>query len=87
MKMHSATFIGLLIVAGCGDSSPVETRRTDNIRYDVERLFTVDGCSVYRFRDAGSNRYFSSCSGSTTWTERHGKTSADIEIPTFIRHF
>lgn len=31
---------------------------------EVERLFTVDGCTVYRFYDNGT-RHFASCPGST----------------------
>lgn len=84
--MRIVFLAGLLVLAGCNNQA-AEVRRTDNQNFEVERLFTVDGCTVYRFRDAGNTRYFSSCQGSTSWTEPRGKTSTAIEVPTSVRHF
>ena len=32
-----------------------------NTAFKVEKLFTVDGCMVYRFEDDGDLRYFANC--------------------------
>lgn len=37
--------------------------RASNDRFDVQRLFTADGCTVYRFFDAGNFHYFVNCPG------------------------
>lgn len=39
---------------------------------DVEKLFTFEGCSVYRFQD-DRTVYFTNCSGSTQYAENCGK--------------
>jgi len=36
-----------------------------NSSYDVNRLFTKDGCTVYRFMDKSAYHYFINCNGST----------------------
>jgi hypothetical protein len=69
-----------LALAGCNQAA--ETKRSDNENFKVDRLFTVDGCNVYRFRDAVTPVYFSSCAGGTQWQERHGKSTVDVEVPT-----
>lgn len=52
--------LSCLILAAC--SEPAEsTVASSNGNIPVEKLFNVDGCTVYRFQDAGYNRYFSSC--------------------------
>lgn len=57
-----------VVLAGCGEK-PVSTAPTDNAAIKVERLFDHDGCTVYRFYDAGT-RYFVKCrDGSSTRTE------------------
>ena len=50
--------VGLLVAC----SEPEESiASSSNGNILVEKLFNVDGCTVYRFQDAGYNRYFSSC--------------------------
>lgn len=72
----------VLCMAGCAGQAETTKRVGD---FDVERLFDVDGCTVYRFRDAGYYRYFSRCgsrSSGVTWTEGCGKnctSSVDIQ--------
>jgi hypothetical protein len=66
--------IALLAIAAltaCG-GKPEETRAV-GVDFQVDKLFTVDGCTVYRFGDAGYMRYFTNCSGSTSWQEPCGK--------------
>ena len=62
--------MGILSLAACG--KPTETSTRVGRDFVVEKLFTYDGCTVYRFDD-GYRRYFTNCSGSTTWNESCGK--------------
>lgn len=59
----------LATLAGC-ERQPVITTLTGN--FAVDKLFTVDGCSVYRFTDSGWPRYFTDCRGTAEWTEPCG---------------
>lgn len=65
----------VLIIVGCESKkvTPVEvTGAKDN--FEVVKLFTHDGCTVYRFYDS-RYRYFTNCSGKTMteYTETCGK--------------
>lgn len=52
--------LAAIMLSGC-EKKAVE--RTEQIgSWQVEKLFTVDGCSVYRFQD-GRDVYFSNCPG------------------------
>ena len=47
--------------------------------FAVEKLFTVDNCTVYRFEDEGHNRYFADCGGkaasiNSCHSHQNGKT-------------
>ena len=61
----------ILALAGC--SKPAETSTQVGREFVVDKLFTHEGCTVYRFTDGGNNRYFTNCQGSTSWTEQCGK--------------
>lgn len=63
--------LALAILAGC--SKPAETSTNVGVEFVVDKLFTHEGCTVYRFSDGGSKRYFTNCSGSTNWQESCGK--------------
>jgi hypothetical protein len=72
-----------VVLAGCGEK-PVSTAPTDNAAIKVERLFDHDGCTVYRFYDAGA-RYFVKCrdgSTRTEWSESYpcGKSMCRREV-------
>lgn len=62
--------IAFTILAGC--SKPAETSTAVGVEFVVDKLFTHEGCTVYRFYDGGT-RYFTNCQGSTSWTEQCGK--------------
>lgn len=47
--------------------------QTTNSDVKVEKLFSVDGCTVYRFEDWGRYHYFSNCDGSISHTVNCGK--------------
>jgi hypothetical protein len=67
------TILALFVVALVGCSKPAETSTAVGREFVVDKLFTHEGCTVYRFEDAGSKRYFTNCSGSTAWSESCGK--------------
>lgn len=75
----------LLLLTICSCSTPgKETMSTNNPNFNVELLFEHDGCKVYRFSDAGRSRYFSNCQGSISWTDKHGKSTAEMEVITSL---
>jgi len=79
--MKKIFFLSLLLT-GCGDvPQPLSKAQTDNSDYRVEKLFTSDSCTVYRFYDMGNYRYFTNCKGTTTWRESAGKTTREVEVP------
>lgn len=55
-----------LVISGCTnkpDATPVVVK--DNVaNFNVEKLFTIDNCTVYRFQD-NYTHYFTNCSGQT----------------------
>ncbi|MFJ2549560.1 hypothetical protein ACIOVF_24280 [Pseudomonas sp. NPDC087612] len=62
----------LATLAGCREpDKPAATVVAGT--YKVDKLFTVDGCTVYRFLDGGGYKYFTNCSGTTAWSEDCGK--------------
>lgn len=69
-------------------AAPVSTSLTDNNAIHVEQLFTHEGCTMYRFHDAGYPRYYVRCGAAagTFWGETHstGKSSYQVpmEVPT-----
>jgi hypothetical protein len=63
--------LALTLLAGC--SKPAETSTSVGREFVVDKLFTHEGCTVYRFNDGGNNRYFTNCQGSTSWRENCGK--------------
>jgi hypothetical protein len=76
-----------VIVVSC--AKPVEQTETNNPSFSVSKLFTHEGCTVYRFYDFGYYRYYVNCSGSviSSVTERCGdecSRTIDASIPTVI---
>ena len=74
-KKIMLSLAALAMVAGC--EKPAESVAHTGAGFTVERLFTHDGCTVYRFSDS-SKRYFTRCDGiaaqsTTTWQESCGK--------------
>lgn len=78
MKRLAALAAVVMVLGGCGKQA--ESSTAAGVEFRVDKLFTVDGCTVYRFRDAGYYRYFTNCSGSTDWTERSGKTDVPAGV-------
>lgn len=67
-----------LIFASCKKEAQQQVQST-NSNFQVELLFEVDGCKVYRFLD-GDYKYFTTCKGSVSWntTQSAGKTHKTI---------
>lgn len=79
----SALVFAVALLAGCGEKA-ISINPTDNAKVPVERLFTHDGCTVYRFNDNGA-KYFVRCDAGTSrteWTEQRlcGKTTCSHHI-------
>jgi len=69
--MKTTLIILALLCAGCAKQA--ETTASANASFEVDTLFTKDGCTVYRFFDAAHYRYFTNCSGSTSYETVYGK--------------
>jgi len=69
-------FIGM---ASCENTAKQQVE-VNNSNFNVELLFEVDGVKVYRFKDAGYSRYFTTPSGTVSWDEKHGKTNVSMEV-------
>jgi hypothetical protein len=61
----------LIALSGC--QKQAEATQSAGSGFQVEKLFTVEGCSVYRFKDSLRYIYYTNCSGSTHTTESCGK--------------
>lgn len=85
MKRAIIALVVLAALSGC-ERKPAEASATAGVGFVVERLFTHDGCTVYRFVDVYT-RYFTKCDGAATshmgWSESCGKNcTRPVEIPT-----
>lgn len=78
----------VLSVAAC--AKPAEQTKTVGNGFNVERLFTHEGCTVYRFDDGGRNRYYTKCDtqSNVSWSEYCGKScTRDVAISTsYVKH-
>lgn len=71
MKKLLLAIAVVTLMAGCNKAPEASNRAgTDFV---VDKLFTHEGCTVYRFNDGGSSRYFTNCNGSTSWNRSCGK--------------
>jgi hypothetical protein len=63
---------------------PLSTSPTNNEKFTIDKLFTHDNCTIYRFSDGGNYIYYADCSGnqssSTLWniTESCGKNCVHV---------
>jgi hypothetical protein len=53
----------LALLVGCA-KDPEALHRTSNPEVEVGELFTHDGCTIYRFYDAGNSHHYVVCDGS-----------------------
>lgn len=76
MKILTAILTFLLLVS-CGLRNKSEkVLKTSNSAYCIERLFTIDGITVYRFYDGNKCAYFTNRTGKVEYVRRRkaGKT-------------
>lgn len=72
MKNLLLVFLCLGIVSCAKKSEHTETVGPGK-EYQVERLFTYEGCTVYRFQDVGRFIHYTNCNGQTTYRHTCGK--------------
>ena len=67
-------------VSSCTKGGIETTKANDNPEFIVEKLFTHDGCIVYRFSDIGRVRYFVKCgcnNSGVRWEDSCGKNCTE----------
>lgn len=75
MKSIFFVMIAVLAVAGC--KKEPEYSSPAGRDFVVDKLFTHESCTMYRFSDGGNLKYFAKCNGDsvttrTEWGERCG---------------
>ena len=71
--MKTVLIMTLLVLSLTGCERLAESSTPAGKGFVVEKLFTHEGCTVYRFADSGRSRYFTNCNGTTSWVESCGK--------------
>lgn len=74
-----AIIAATIALTGCEKASEVQVQSGE---FRVERLFTVDGCTAYRFRDSGRAVYYTNCQGSTQSEYKSGKSTKRETVQT-----
>lgn len=75
MKRIGLALLVLSLGACEGSGTPAGVAPVNGFDYEVYKLFEVDGCKVYRFKDGGRARYFSDCGKvDSCFTQTNGKT-------------
>jgi hypothetical protein len=54
-----------LVLFGSCQHDPIEIELKGEIQIDL--LFEMDGCKMYRFRDAGDRIYWANCNGNVSY--------------------
>lgn len=88
--IRAATLAALVLLAGCKSDRAPEASAAVGVGYQVDRLFTHDGCMVYRFVDKGDTFYFTRCDGAVSsdvsLSESCGKgCTRSVSVPTARR--
>lgn len=66
--------LSALALAACSDKitgTTVQSVPTSGDAVAVQRLFSVEDCTIYRFFDLGYPRYFAKCGAQVSTLERH----------------
>ena len=71
LKVAILVAVVLTCLAGCAGEAEEST--SAGREFKVDKLFTHEGCTVYRFWDASNYRYFTNCRGTVSWQESCGK--------------
>lgn len=70
--MRKAALLLAFVLCGCMGEAEMRVSAS-NGEFHVSRLFTADGCTVYRFGDGGRAHYFVRCAGGNAATSSAGK--------------
>lgn len=72
--MKRLLIISALLLTACNNQPESMVTKGE---FKVERLFTNEGCTAYRFNDGGRYIYYTNCSGTTQSTHSSpcGKTT------------
>lgn len=85
MKKIIIISIALLVLTGCGEvQKPEEVKQSSNNGYEVQKLFTVDGITVYKFYDRDKCVYFTDRRSEVQYSHsvRHGKVTETVRVQT-----
>lgn len=85
MKKIIIISIALLALTGCGEvQKPEEVKQSSNNGYEVQKLFTVDGITVYKFYDRDNCVYFTDRRSEVQYSHsvRHGKVTKTVRVQT-----
>lgn len=87
MKKIIIISIALLALTACESKQVEEVKASSNQSYPVEKLFTVDGITVYRFRDNDRYVYFTNRTGDVQYSyqKRVGKATENVKVQTMGR--
>lgn len=73
---------GVVMLTGCEKAAEAEVIAGAENDFRVSRLFTVDGCTAYRFYDNGRAIYYTDCKGSSAWKMQNGKVTTHHQVHT-----
>ncbi|MFS2644222.1 hypothetical protein AAH098_15330 [Bacteroides uniformis] len=89
MKKIIIISIALLALRACeAVHKPEEVKASSKQSYPVEKLFTVDGITVYRFRDNDRYVYFTNRTGDVQYSyqKRVGKATKNVKVQTMCNN-
>lgn len=88
MKKIIIISIALLALTACESKQVGEVKASSNQSYPVEKLFTVDGITVYRFRDNARYVYFTNRTGDVQYSyrKRVGKATKNVKVQTMCNN-
>lgn len=75
----------MTLLTGCEKASESTVVVGAESDFKVGRLFTVDGCTAYRFYDNGRAIYYTNCKGATDSTYNSGKNVMHQQVTTDIK--
>lgn len=75
-------------LTACESKQVEEVKASSNQSYPVEKLFTVDGITVYRFRDNDRYVYFTNRTGDVQYSyqKRVGKATENVKVQTMCNN-
>lgn len=84
-KALISVLVAMTLLTGCEKASESTVVVGVESDFKVVRLFTVDGCTAYRFYDNGRAIYYTNCKGATDSTYNSGKNVMHQQVTTDIK--